>query len=241
MSDDAVKSRTERDRQAFDDLQNEIAGHDTGRIKRFGIAAARDFEAKQEVKRNKAYRDALHRLLMTDPEYRELYEDLGSALGDAETTADTEIARLESQLSQIEADLDDMRSEAPKIDGKAIFRTANGRIMDEDGKELDGLIAEDIIWPSNAVSAENYVALRTQEADLRASLDAWHGYRNDMLGDLRNRFEDRDTPMSKDDMRDALRDIERAQPSVVAGAKNDDLPERPANALNQSAFPTIGD
>lgn len=103
MSEDISKTRTSRQRRDFDDLQNEISGADTGRIQRFGIAAARDGVAKQDAKRDAAYRDALHRLLMTDPEYRQLYEELGTALGGAETTADSEIVQLENQLALTQA------------------------------------------------------------------------------------------------------------------------------------------
>lgn len=139
MSDKTIKTRAAKDRQEFDDLQNEITGLDTGRNQRFGVAVAREFETKQKAKRERAYRDALHRLLMTDPEYRQLYEDLGAALGDAETKADNRITELESQLAQVQADLKDMQGNAPKIDGKAIFRTNDGRVIDEDGNEIAGL------------------------------------------------------------------------------------------------------
>lgn len=171
MSDDAIKNRTKRDQQTFDDLQNELAGRDTGRIQRFGIAAARDFEAKQEAKREKAYRDALHRLLMTDPEYRKLHENLGTALSEAETTADTEIARLEGQLAQAKAELDDMRANAPRVDGKAIFKARNGRVIDEDGNEVVGILAGDIVWPPNAASADEFLTAKGAADDARAALD----------------------------------------------------------------------
>lgn len=241
MSDDIIKGRAARDQQVFDDLQNESAGRDTGRIQRFGLAAARDFETKREAKRDQAYRDALHRLLMTDPEYRRLYEDLGNALRDAETSADSEIASLESELARTQAELKDMRDAAPKIDGMAVFRTEDGRVIDEEGNEVSNLMADDIVWPPNAVSAEDYLAVMTDAAHLQASLDAWQGYRNDTLGDLRDRHEDRDNPMDKDAMRGALQEIERAQPDAIAQASNPDLPDQPEIALNQSAFPTFGD
>lgn len=241
MSDDAINIRTKRDQQTFDDLQNEMAGRDTGRIQRFGIAAGRDFEAKQEAKREKAYRDALHRLLMTDPEYRKLYEDLGTALSEAETAADTEIHRLESQLAQVEADLDDMRTNAPKVDGKAIFKASDGRVIDEDGNEVVGILANDIVWPPNSASADEYLTAKGAADEARAALDAWRGYRQDALGDLRNRYEDGDNPMTKDEMRDALEQIEHTQPKLISTATNPDLAEQPSVALNQSAFPSFGD
>lgn len=235
MSDDSMNNRTKRDQQTFDDLQNEVAGRETGRIQRFGIAAARNVEAKQEAKREKAYRDALHRLLMTDPEYRKLYEDLGTALSEAETTADTEIARLEGLMAQAEAHLDDMRANAPKIDGKAIFKASDGRVIDEDGNVVIGILADDIVWPPNAASADEYLIAKRAAEDAQAALDAWRGYRQDTLGDLRNRYEEGDNPMTKDEMRDALEQLETSKPARLTQPET----QAPSIAAQADTVPTM--
>lgn len=239
MSDDAANNRNKRDQQTFDDLQNEMAGRDTGRIQRFGIAAARGFEAKQEANKEKAYRNALHRLLMTEPEYRKLYEDLGTSLSNAETTADAEIALLEGQLMQAEAQLDDMRANAPKIDGKAIFKASDGRVIDEDVKEVVGLLADDIVWPPNVASADEYLAAKRAAGDARAALDSWRGNRQETLGDLRDRYEDGDNPMTKDEMRDALEQIERAKPANVRDPDSEVSTTSFTNDTAPTAFPQL--
>ncbi|WP_299732814.1 hypothetical protein [uncultured Tateyamaria sp.] len=239
MSDEDIESRIKRDRQAFDDLQNEIAGRDTGRIQRFGISAARDSDAKQAAKKERAYRDALHRLLMTDPEYRKLHEDLGTALSDAETTADTEITRMENQLAQAEAELDDMRASAPKIDGKAIFSAKDGRVIDENGNEVVGLLADDIVWPPNAVSADDYLTAKSAAEDTRVALDTWRGYRQDTLGDMRDSYEDGDIPMTKDEMRDALEQIKTTKPTNVVEPDRGVDSASFTNDTSPTAFPQL--
>ncbi|MEM6887563.1 MAG: hypothetical protein AAGA74_02235 [Pseudomonadota bacterium] len=176
---------------------------------------------------------------MTDPEYRKLYEDLDTALSEAETAADTEIARLEGQLAQTEADLDDMRTNAPKVDGKAIFKTTDGRVIDEDGNEVVGLLADDIVWPPNAAGADKYLTAKRAAVDARAALDAWRGYRQDKLGDLRNRYEDGDNPMTKDEMRDALEQIEGAKPANVVEPDNDVGEASFTNETAPTAFPQL--
>lgn len=132
-----------------------------------------------------------------------------------------------------------MRDTAPKINGKAIFKTANGRVMDENGNGIEGLIAQDIVWPPYAVSAEDYLAMKRQEADLTASLDAWQGYRNDTLGDLRNRHEDGDNPMSKDDMRDALERLEASKPERLTAPESQTAPISVEADAAPNAFPEL--
>ena len=95
---------------------------------------------------------------------------------------------------------------------------------------VDPTVAAGIVWPYNAPSAEDYFAGIEHENDLRTSLNDWQSYRNGTLGDIRNRYDDRDNPMSKDDMRDALEEIERATPSTVNLSTQDPQAEGPAVA-----------
>lgn len=88
-------------RRDFDDQQNELAGRENGRMARFGVGISRAQKLKEKERKERAYRDALDRLLL-DPEYRKLYEELGDKLGAAEFEADIEIARLQEQLRLIE-------------------------------------------------------------------------------------------------------------------------------------------
>ena len=124
-----------RRRRDFEDQQNELAGRETGRMARFGVGVAREQEIKERERRERAYRDALERLLATDPEYRELYEALGDRLGEAEATADQTIEALSAALDAQGDANQDMRDRAPKIDGKAVFRYADGRVVDENGND----------------------------------------------------------------------------------------------------------
>lgn len=160
-----------RKRRDFEDQQNELAGRETGRMARFGVGAARAQEIKERERKERAYRDALDRLLATDPEYQELYENLGDRLGEAEVMADQTIEAIRTALATQQIVNQDMRDRAPKIDGKAVFRYADGSVVDEDGNEVDPIIAAEIIWPDNAPSAEDYFAGVERESDMRASLE----------------------------------------------------------------------
>ncbi|MEP0505211.1 MAG: hypothetical protein ABJD13_12035 [Paracoccaceae bacterium] len=201
-----------RRRQDFEDQQNELAGRDTGRMTRFGVGNTRAQELKDREKKERAYRDALDRLLATDPEYRRLYEELGDKLGKAETQADNTIENLQAGLLAQQDANQDMLDRAPKVDGKAVFRTTDGRVVDEDGNRIDAIIAAGIIWPDDAPTAEEYFVGKAREDELSAALDNWQNYRNDTLGGIRDRYDDRDDPMSKQDLTDALDEISAKLP-----------------------------
>ncbi|MEL6377613.1 MAG: hypothetical protein AAFQ04_10530, partial [Pseudomonadota bacterium] len=51
---------------------------------------------------------------------------------------------------------------------------------------------------------------------LMDQLREWDLYRNDVLGDLRNRYDNEDDPMSKEELRDALKDIEHLNPEATS-------------------------
>lgn len=188
-------------------------------MQRFGVAASYNEEVKEREKKARAYRDALDRLLISDPEFRPMYEELGAKLHEAETGADNNIADLEAALLGQQAINQGMRDAAAKLPGgKAVFRYADGRVIDEDRNGAPPEIADGIIWPESAPSAEDYFTGLQREADIRTSLEDWRTYRNDTLGGIRNSYDDREIPMSKDEMRDALEEIEAARPTKDTGA-----------------------
>ena len=202
-----------RKRLELQDYGHELAGLETGRVQRFGIGKARFEQDKEKRRKERAYRDALDRLLI-DPQYRALYEELRDKLSAAETEADQAIDSIQAALAAQQVANQEMRDRAPKIDGKAVFRYADGRVVDEDGNEIDPALAAAIIWPSDAATADDYFAGMAREEALRVALAEWLAYRYGTLGEVRNRFEDRDNPMSKDDLEDAIEEIEKDAPDL---------------------------
>jgi len=225
---EAMRAAEKRQRD-FDDLQNEAAGNETGRITRFLNADdERSVEGKRRKREKQEAADRRFMDLMKDPEYAALYHDLGDKLRDAETGADQTIAAIQAQLRTIERDIEDMEARAAKgPDGAPVFRTADGRVVNADGEELPPEIAAGIVWPDNAPSAEDYFAARAEQDAVEAKLSDWQNYRNDVLGDIRHRYDDEDNPMEKDDLREALEAIEDARPESHSSS--------PSNAPKQSA------
>ncbi len=229
-----------RRKRGFADLQNEIAGRETGRQARFLTTDGGGSEVDKKRRAERAFRNALDALLASDPEYRALYEELGEALGAAEANADTVISKLQSDLSALDGEIADMRDRAARLpDGRRVFRFADGRVVDENGETLPIELAEGIQWPIGAPSGEAYFGALEQHDDLSALLSEWHAYRNDTLGGIRDRYDDRDDPMAKGDLRDALGQIANMAPKTdVLSQSPDDNGPTPVTKLSGLAVPT---
>ncbi|MEM6890504.1 MAG: hypothetical protein AAF636_20580 [Pseudomonadota bacterium] len=227
-----------RKRQDLLDYGHEVAGIETGRIPRFGIGAARKQELKDKEHKERAYRHALERLLL-DPAYRRLYQQLGERLIAAETDADTAIATVEEQLRLVGQEIQNIeRAAARDPDGRQVFQFADGRVVYADGSEVSTGIAEGIIWPEHAPSAKDYFAAKDRQSGLQLQLDEWQVYRNDVLGGIRDRYDDREKPFEdKDALKDALDQIEKLKPSQL-DPKPDTAPIRSSD-IAVDAFPTI--
>ena len=91
--EDKARIADARWREDTEDFHNAIAGRETGRQMRFG-GQTRDTESSELKKSERAFRDALDRLLQ-DPEYRMLYGQLGETLSAAEHGADQTIADIQ--------------------------------------------------------------------------------------------------------------------------------------------------
>lgn len=202
-------------RRDFDDQQNELAGRENGRMARFGVGISRAQKLKEKERKERAYRDALDRLLL-DPEYRRLYEELGEKLGSAEIEADIEIARILEQLQQVEQDIELMESKAARDpDGNLVLQFDDGRVVYADGSEVPADVTDCILWPPGAPSAEDYFAAKDNHAALQVHLQDWLAYRNDVLGGIRDRYDDPDNPFEdKDGLRGALTNIHSQRPSL---------------------------
>lgn len=236
--EEIAQARDARLQLERDDYNNAIAGRETGRMLRFGAKSKAQAEADQR-KAERVFRDALDRLL-ADPEYRALYEQLGERLIEAERAADQMLVDIQAAIDVLDEHIVDMEARAARDpDGQPVFRTADGRVLNARGEELPLEIADGIIWPPNAPSAEDYFGAREKRDDLAAQLQDWQGYRNGTLGDLRDRYDDRDNPMSKDELEDALEALDAARPSEISVEASQTTQEAELSTAPMT-FPKIG-
>lgn len=235
MSND---SGIDNKRQAdIDDLQREIAGLDVGRMTRFlSENDPRSVAGKRKNAEERAFRTVLDQLLQ-DAAYKALYIDLGQKLGAAKRDADDMLSRIDVDLVAIAERIAEMENDAgPDPDGAPVFRYVDGRVVDTNNEVIPIEIAEGIMWPDDAPSAEEYFGAKQEQAVLQDRQREWSGYRTDVLGDVRNRYDDADAPMSKDDMQKALDEIEQSRPTALTLNVAHDA-NTPAAVPMPAAFP----
>jgi len=209
------KGDERRRQQDLDDLQNEIAGCETGRMSRF---LPRD-ERSPEGQKRKAEQERFNRLmqLLSDPAYLVVYERTMQALTDAEQAVDRTLLRLELEIAQADAALGNIRAHAARLpDGTRIYRDAQGVVRREDGSIVDDDLAATIMWRGDEPGFDSFSIARDRLADLHAGRDEILTYQNDVLGPARDRLSDEDDPPSVDELHDMLDEIEQRLPAHIA-------------------------
>ena len=175
--------------------------------------------------------------LLLDPVYARMHHQLGTTLSRAETKADSALANLQRQLVEVNQAIADMEDRAARDpNGKPVFRYADGRVFYADGSEVPDEIAEGIVWPADAPSAEDYFVLHTHLDQIEELIMEWDSYRNEVLGPIRDRYEDEDNPFQNPGaLKDALDDIEQHRPSSVSIETS--APEEAVLSKKPIAFP----
>ncbi|MDX8353980.1 hypothetical protein [Cognatiyoonia sp. IB215182] len=222
-------------RREFDDLQNEIAGRETGRRARFLKDGA---GSDSEKKKKREEQQALTRLaqLLNDPVYRAKYDSVVHLLAEAERATETAIARITDQIRAAEADLNDIMERAARLpDGTRVYRDAEGFVRREDGSVVEDYLVDTIIWTGDEPSFEDLQSAKTQLDGLQAALDDVQGYQYDILGPARDEISDPDDPPSLSD----LDDIENAIQSQMPKAVQEQMPQTSA-ATPEVATQSIG-
>ncbi|MEL6646275.1 MAG: hypothetical protein AAFQ05_01000 [Pseudomonadota bacterium] len=224
-------------REDAEDLQRELAGVVGPRHQRFGVGRLQKEAVESRKRAEETTRDLA--TLLQDPAYRALYLQLGNTLSDAEQEADATIERLEAQLLQIDDDLANMEAEAAKgPDGQSVFRYADGRVVNAQGREIAPEIAAGIIWPSGAPTAEAYFTALDRRDALEDHLEEWRVYRSGTLGAIRDRYEDEADPMAEVDIQEALDQIDHARPILPAEA-DPPLASEAAPEVVPTSFPSF--
>lgn len=217
MTSDEFNKAHGRMQTNFDDLQNELAGREVGRARRFlsGDEAGPGGGRKDKGGMDAAALTALD-ILMQDPEYAALYNEVSDLLSRAEAAIEAALARAENDLSEANAELDDTLDSANRLpDGTAVFRDQNGNIRTEDGRLVEGEEAEGIVWKDNAPSYEGFVARKRAADAARERVEDLQRYQVDVLGRARDRMNDHDNPPAPDELRELQRDIVERAPEAV--------------------------
>lgn len=199
----------------FDDLQHEMSGTDNGRMKRFLGENQQSIEAKRKKEEAQEAQTRLM-MLLADPIYRKRYNLVLSRLDQLEQAADRALLDLDEQISEAKANLADIQANAARLpNGTRVYRDAKGAVRREDGSEVDDTLAATIVWRGDEPSYESFVQADATVSKLEEQHSDVTAFRNDTLGNARNRIEDQDNPTSLDDLDDILNEMELAKPDIL--------------------------
>ena len=219
-------SKTEQDR---DDLNNEMAGREVGRIKRFLPEGHAGPAAQKRRDQEREHLSALLAMLRSSAAYAALYDQTMDALRNAEAATDAALAEARDILANANEALADLMDNANTLpDGTKVFRDQDGNVYTEDGRLIEGEALESIHWRDNAPSYEDFLARRKAVSDAQATIDAILRYQTDILGHARDRLTDENDPPTKEELEDIRRDIEEQMPpsaeAIISGEPNSDHP-----------------
>ncbi len=198
--------------QDFDDLQNEMAGRDVGRISRFLNADARD--AKSDDKRRSERETALTNLqimMMNDPAYAALYRDTARTLHETQTFLDQSLEQVQAAKLETQAAMADALDKAARLpDGTQVFKDREGQVRQTDGSiVLDALVAS-IVWNGTEPTFEE---MRTNKnrADGLDELESDILAGQVEIGAMQGRMDDQENPVSAEELdrfKDRAQEIE---------------------------------
>lgn len=236
------RAEAERRAELNADLGDEMAGRETGRIKRFLPGeASLETQKKRERDVDRQFMSLLDQLLL-DPVYRARYEAFGVFLASAETRADRLLDEAEDALSAIREKTESMLDQASRLpDGRRVFRSSDGRVIDEHGQAVSDDDAASVVWRDGAPTAEAYLEARRKERDIQAHLIELQKLRTD-LGGVRDRYTDPDNPLTIQEMDEHQSLIEHHLFEMEASASFNPLlnsPEDPAFKASTSIIKPI--
>lgn len=187
----------QRLKQNAEDYHNELAGNDVGRIQRFGFDRVRKEAAIKEERRKSAFEQ-----MMLSEAYRAAWMDAMNAVNKAENALYEALVDASNDLSLVQnIHKDLMDNAATTADGTKVFRDKDGHAYNEKGERLSADIAATIIWPDDAPTWEEYSEssdkLRTAKGRYK-DINA----KSDRLAEIREELNDKDNPLSLDEIED---------------------------------------
>ena len=224
----------------FTDLQNEIAGRETGRAKRFLTGGTA--EATRNAKKNAGKDIELSALdlLMRDPEYAALYKETKDLLITAEQAAERALESLENQITELRGSLVEMRERANKLpDGRLVFKDEQGRVWTEDGQRVEGMALEQIVWKEGAPSREEFQAKEADLAAAEAHATRIRVYQVEVLAKARERLHDERNPPAKEEVKQLQSEMQKGLVEVIPQFSNTNSMQH-AGMQTNVALPNLG-
>lgn len=190
----------------FDDLQNEAAGRDVGRVQRFHAGGQLD---QKIIQKRREDRDTTTFLaLMENAKFAALYAEVDEKLREAAKAIDDAKAKLGlfcGELEELENGIMGRTARLP--DGTLVFQGDDGQAYTRDGKLSDHPDAQNIIWRDDPANLTEIQIIDQRRQKVEAFENKLNGYDAE-IGDMIERHKDTDSPLSSEDLEDMLQRTE---------------------------------
>lgn len=195
----AAAQRERQRAQDLEDFNNELHGNETGRLPRFLSVEAREALAEGKTGRqSKSSLSTLDWLLLSDPEFAQVYEQAMDALADAEDAVQTALEQAIARAEEAQLELDGLTDKAMRLsDGRAVFMDQSGIVRDEKGNAIDPVLAATLEWQGYEPSFEDYSEKREADNEADARVLA---IREDQaeLGEIRDEMQNDDGTLTSE-------------------------------------------
>ena len=184
----------------FIDLQNEVAGREAGRIKRF-LPEDRFEGPNSEKKKNERAFNALMRLLQ-DPHYARLYSEAVDVVTRADRAVSAALDEIARETDAARRRLEQLRQSAAELpDGTKVFLSdRDGHLYTEDGSIVDDRRAAASGLSESSPSWEEFSTARTRIDDLDDERQRIETYRRERIEPAKERLRDTDHPASEEEL-----------------------------------------
>lgn len=205
-----------RQEQALDDYHNEMAGRDTGRIKRFGFD-----QARQEATQDKKRKQSAFEQLMMNAVYREAWTSAIDALNQAEDAVYQALIQASDALHHAQRQYQELLDKAAlTADGQRVFKDKHGDAYTEDGEKLSADEAAQIDWRGDNPSREDQTHRKDALTTAQEEFDRINGH-SSRLVEIREELTDKNAPVSIDQVQGREQEINDIRKSLNQSMTHD--------------------
>lgn len=214
MEDGSKKTRAQID---FEDLQNEIAGRDVGRISRFLSKEAIEIIKSRKGLTDEKFLNLLELLLLSDPEYAALYSEVWNTFDNAQIAVDQTLLDIERRLEKAEYNLSKKKDKASELsDGTKVFRSKDRKnAFTENERKLSEVEISSVQWKKDSPDWEDFESAKNERDQAMHDKREVEDYQENVLFPVREKLNDKDNPPSKEELKELLDDIEQKMPLSV--------------------------
>lgn len=239
---DGSAAQLARQKLEFSDLQDEIAGRENGKARRF---ISRDQDPREQSRKDQkmatqAVLSALQGRLL-DPEYRAAYQRAHDAIDRAQAALDDALLHNADEIERLAIQAREMDEAAAHLaDGTAIFMDAGGVLRTADGRPLRSeAVPSSLIIPVDAPSYEDRAAVREAATAAHARGADLATIQTDVIDAARDRLQDDDDPLELDELRDMAREMDSLTERVGSPDFDPEEPPVPESGVTGAVPPLL--